>query len=80
RAENGENGPWLVIEIEDTGAGIEPEQMAHLWDMFKPSATGVGFGLWWVRTFLERQGGMIRCQSRPGEGSTFTVRLPTAQP
>lgn len=78
RAENDENGLWLVVEIGDNGMGIPPEQMAHLWDMFKQSATGLGFGLWWVRTFIERQGGTIRCESRPGEGTTFTVRLPAA--
>jgi signal transduction histidine kinase len=50
--------------------------MAHLWDMFQPSTDGLGFGLWWVRTFIERQGGSIACDSSPGAGATFTVRLP----
>jgi signal transduction histidine kinase len=44
--------------------------------MFKPSDEGLGFGLWWVRTFIERQGGTIVCDSQPGAGTTFTVRLP----
>lgn len=71
---------WIVVDIHDTGRGIPPEQMSHLWDLFQPSAEGLGFGLWWVRTFLERQGGTIACQSQPGAGTTFTVRLPAAMP
>ncbi len=72
---------WVSIEIGDNGVGITPEQMDHLWTMFKPTAnwgaeTGSGFGLWWVRTFIERHGGTITCESQPGTGATFTVRLP----
>jgi signal transduction histidine kinase len=76
RLEPDNAGHWVTIQISDTGVGIAPEQMAHLWDMFKPTADGLGFGLWWVRTFIERQGGTIVCDSRPGAGATFTVRLP----
>jgi signal transduction histidine kinase len=71
-------GRWVVVEVSDTGRGITPEQMAHLWDMFQSSTDGLGFGLWWVRTFIERQGGTIVCDSRPGAGATFTVRLPAS--
>ena len=67
---------WVTIAIHDTGSGITPEQMAHLWDMFKQSESGLGFGLWWARTFLERQGGIISCKSEPGAGATFAVHLP----
>jgi signal transduction histidine kinase len=81
RAEGEQAEPWVAIEISDTGVGIAPEQMAHLWTMFKPTAgwgseTGTGFGLWWVQTFIERHGGTIACESRPGAGATFAVRLP----
>ena len=75
-AESYEEEDWVVVQVGDTGRGISPERMAHLWDMFQPSAGGLGFGLWWVRTFLERQGGTIACESRAGEGTTFIVRLP----
>jgi hypothetical protein len=46
--------------------------------MFKQSEDGVGFGLWWVRTFIERQGGTISYQSEPGQGATFVIRLPAS--
>jgi signal transduction histidine kinase len=76
RVELDEAGSWVVVEISDTGKGIQPELMTHLWDMFQPSADGLGFGLWWVRTFIERQGGTIACDTQPGRGTTFSVRLP----
>ena len=75
-AEADEAGTWVTIVVSDTGGGIAPEQMEHLWDMFKQSDGGLGFGLWWVRTFLERQGGTISCDSEPGAGANFAVRLP----
>jgi signal transduction histidine kinase len=74
--ESDEAGSWVIAEISDTGKGISADQMDHLWDIFQPSADGLGFGLWWVRTFIERQGGTIACDSQPGRGTTFTVRLP----
>jgi signal transduction histidine kinase len=76
RVASDETGPWVVIEVSDTGLGLTAEQMAHMWSMFKQSADGFGFGLWWVRTFIERQGGTIACASEPKAGATFTVRLP----
>ena len=66
----------MIIEISDTGCGIAPDRMTHLWDMFQQSKDGFGFGLWWLRTFILRQGGKIDCTSKQNEGTTFTVRLP----
>jgi signal transduction histidine kinase len=74
--ETEESDCWVVVEIGDTGGGIPAEHMKHLWDMFKEGADGLGFGLWWVRTFIERHGGTITCDSMPDVGTTFTVRLP----
>jgi signal transduction histidine kinase len=76
RLESDEAGSWVVVEVCDSGKGISPDQMLHLWDMFQSSADGLGFGLWWVRTFIERQGGTIACDSLPSRGTTFSVRLP----
>ncbi len=76
RAEEDEAGPWVIVKISDTGPGITPETAAHLWDMFKQSDDGLGFGLWWVRTFIERQGGTISVECEEGAGTCFTIRLP----
>jgi signal transduction histidine kinase len=78
RVEVDDVGTWVVIWISDTGPGITADKVAHLWDMFKQSDDGVGFGLWWVRTFIERQGGTISFESEPGEGATFVIRLPAS--
>ena len=75
-SEQDDNGLWVIVEIKDTGRGITPEQMMHLWNMFQQSEDGLGFGLWWLRTFIERQGGSIKCHSEPDKGSIFVVRLP----
>lgn len=77
--EQDDGGIWVLVEISDTGRGIAPDQMSHLWDMFQQSEDGLGFGLWWLRTFIERQGGSIECHSEPGKGATFWVRLPAVE-
>ena len=76
RSDQDDAGHWVVVEIKDTGRGIPPRQMADLWKMFQQSENGLGFGLWWLRTFIERQGGSIECHSKPDNGATFIVRLP----
>ena len=78
RTDQNDAGLWIIAEIKDTGRGISPEQMMHLWNMFQQSENGLGFGLWWLRTFIERQGGSIKCHSEPDKGSAFVVRLPAA--
>jgi len=76
RTEAQDSNRWVVVEISDTGHGISSDRMTHLWDMFQQSQNGLGFGLWWLRTFILRQGGTIDCTSKEGEGATFIVRLP----
>ena len=76
RIEQDDEGMWVVVEISDTGRGIPAKQMANLWNMFQQSEDGLGFGLWWLRTFIERQGGLIECRSEMSKGATFCVRLP----
>ena len=78
RSNQDDAGLWVVVEIKDTGRGIPAGQMVHLWDMFQQSEDGLGFGLWWLRTFIERQGGSIKCHSEPGKGAAFFVRLPAS--
>jgi signal transduction histidine kinase len=78
RSNQDDAGLWVVVEIKDTGRGIPAGQMVHLWDMFQQSEDGLGFGLWWLRTFIERQGGSIKCHSEPGKGAAFLVRLPAS--
>lgn len=74
-----------VVAVRDTGIGIRAEDLPNLFQRFyrAPSsgqhAPGTGLGLSIVKEIVQRHGGQIHVDSRPGEGSTFTVRLPTRQ-
>ena len=73
------------LEVRDHGIGIAPEHQSRIFDRFERAVSGrhyggLGLGLWIVRQILDALGGSIRVRSAPGEGSTFTVELPRAQP
>jgi two-component system NtrC family sensor kinase len=68
-----------VITVADTGAGIEPEHLERIFDPFfttKDPDQGTGLGLMISHQIVADHGGTIEVRSRPGEGSTFTVKLP----
>lgn len=69
----------MVIEVMDTGEGIAPEFFAQIFTPFfsaKRGKEGTGLGLSTSLKIVEEMGGTIEAQSRVGEGSTFTVRIP----
>jgi signal transduction histidine kinase len=74
----------IAICVADTGEGIDPEHLPHVWDRFyraDPSRArdtgGAGLGLAIVRELVEMMGGSVAAASVPGEGSRFWVYLPT---
>ncbi|MCF3648855.1 hybrid sensor histidine kinase/response regulator [Synoicihabitans lomoniglobus] len=71
---------WVRITIRDTGTGIPPEQLDQIWAPFyttKADGHGTGLGLSTVRSLIIAHGGFVDVRSRPGEGTTFSVHLPT---
>lgn len=76
-------GGKVFIAVEDEGCGIPAEAMPRLFEPFfqvdgtyRDASRGVGLGLPFVRTVVERHGGSIDVTSAPGRGSRFTVHLP----
>ena len=74
---------YIAISVSDTGAGIPPEYLPHIFDKFVqvPGAAtgGAGLGLAISRLLVEAHGGQISVQSQAGHGSTFTFTLPVGR-
>ena len=67
----------MKISIRDTGAGIAPENLAHVFDtFFTTKKNGTGLGLAICRRVVEEHHGAIEVQSEAGRGSTFIITLP----
>jgi two-component system NtrC family sensor kinase len=67
----------LVFEIEDTGHGIRPEDVARIFDPFFTSRpTGTGLGLWIVLRLVQSMHGDIDVKSVPGQGTQFRIQIP----
>ena len=69
----------LVVAVADSGPGIAPAQLPHLFEpYFTTKEAGTGLGLAISERIVREHGGRIEVESAPGRGTTFTVRLPTA--
>jgi signal transduction histidine kinase len=70
----------VVVRVRDRGPGISPEHQAQIFEKFGRAGgsakPGTGLGLFLSRSFAEAHGGTLEVDSRPGEGATFTLRLP----
>ena len=69
----------LLIEVADTGPGLPPEALGHLFEPFysrKAHGKGTGLGLVICKDLVEKQGGTIEAANRPEGGARFTVRMP----
>ena len=72
-------GPYVILQIADTGIGIPPEIMEKIFDPFfttKEPGKGTGLGLWTVQGIIKSHGGFLQLHSRVGVGTQFKVYLP----
>lgn len=79
RAHPSPDGQWMVIDVIDTGVGIDPEHLPQIFDPFyttKQVGRGTGLGLSVTYGIVEKHGGHIGAKSSKGAGATFTVTLP----
>jgi PAS domain S-box-containing protein/excisionase family DNA binding protein len=80
--EDDPRGRWAVVRVRDHGVGIPATDLPHIFEPFYRASNvrgrvgGSGIGLAGARRIVEQHGGTISVESREGEGSTFTVRLP----
>lgn len=73
----GAGRPAVRITVRDTGDGIPPERLAHVFEvLYTTKSRGTGLGLAITRKVIERHGGRVAIDSRPGEGTTVTMVLP----
>ncbi len=80
-----EDGRFVMIEVADTGPGIETAELPHVWEelyrgQHGRTVPGSGLGLAMVRAVVERHGGVISVESKVDQGTVVTVRLPVEQP
>jgi len=68
----------LRIAFSDTGRGMSPDQVEHLFEPFSSTTGGTGLGLSIVYQIIREHGGTINVRSREGQGTTITVELPLA--
>jgi two-component system OmpR family sensor kinase len=78
-------GTDVTVEVRDTGRGIAPEDLPHLFERFwrgdnsrARTTGGAGLGLSICKAIVDSCGGEIAVNSRLGEGTSVTVRLPLA--
>ncbi|HFD38980.1 MAG TPA: response regulator [Anaerolineae bacterium] len=81
----GRDDGQVVLRVADTGIGIPVEHQEHIFDRFyqvdgsvRREYGGCGLGLALVKEIVEKHGGTVQVESQPGQGTTFTIRLPAA--
>ena len=72
---------WLILQVQDEGIGIPPQDKRHLFEPFHrgrnvSNIPGTGLGLSIVKQFVDLQSGTLEVTSKLDQGTTFTVRLP----
>jgi two-component system, cell cycle sensor histidine kinase and response regulator CckA len=77
------HGEWIVLEVADTGTGIQYEILPHIFEPFfttKEVGKGTGLGLSQVYGIIKQHDGHIELKTEPGKGCSFKIYLPTSKP
>jgi signal transduction histidine kinase len=77
-----ETGEWAILSVRDQGVGIPAADLGRIFERFHRAGnvraiSGAGIGLAMIRDVVSLHGGTITVESSEGQGSTFTIRLPT---
>ncbi|HET7321680.1 MAG TPA: ATP-binding protein, partial [Longimicrobiaceae bacterium] len=81
RVRGADEGRWVEVEVADTGEGIPPDLLPHIFEPhFSTRTSGTGLGLAIVRRLVEGWGGEVSAESRPGAGTRVLLRLLAASP
>ncbi len=80
-----DRGDEVRLRVRDHGPGIPPDDLGRVFDRFERAGAdkgygGLGMGLWIVRQLVVAHGGAVEVDSTPGDGASFTVRLPRGGP
>lgn len=76
-------GPYVMVSVSDTGTGMSPDVMKHIFEPFyttKATGSGMGIGLSMVYGMIKQSGGYIHVYSEIGHGSIFRIYLPKYEP
>jgi two-component system OmpR family sensor kinase len=76
--QDGHEGRWATVRIADRGPGMDADLASRAFTRFArgPSSKGLGLGLYLAREIIVAHGGTLELATAPGQGSTFTLRLP----
>lgn len=69
-------GPRILLRVTDLGPGVAREELERIFEPFHGQGSGAGLGLAIARGFVEANGGVIRAESLPGQGTTIAIGLP----